>query len=323
MCRLLLSLAPPSNANSTMIALVIAFPASELLLSHCSLIASTQIVLPRQQCQLLPAERIIFMISSAAKKRKLSVEQNFQRILAQDAATSANENRVNNEFPPDERMVESCDANETQPPPPMKTESTMNSLLMNVWLKVAMPMNACSNVTTIMTAAEALPMTHFPIATQVSCWQGMIQCHLRMMIKMISFLMTSIFGLEATDDGTTDDGQSLKTTSASCHGANIDGNPQVMMYQYKEEKPPTAEDDIEFTNLEVAELELCKTLVSSFVVERQRVIKFKHLNVVFTFLHAIKCITNHHLNLFSLFIIFHLVEYSKTKDNSTALNRLG
>jgi hypothetical protein len=50
-----------------MIALVVAFPASELLLSHCSLIASTQIDLHRQQCQLLPAERIIFMISSAAK----------------------------------------------------------------------------------------------------------------------------------------------------------------------------------------------------------------------------------------------------------------
>jgi hypothetical protein len=29
-----------------------------------------------------------------------------------------------------------------------------------------------------------------------------------------------------------------------------------MMYQDKEEKPPTAEDDIEFANLEVAELEL-------------------------------------------------------------------
>jgi hypothetical protein len=41
-----------------------------------------------------------------SKKRKLTVEQNFQRILAQEAATSANENRVNNEFPPNEPMVE-------------------------------------------------------------------------------------------------------------------------------------------------------------------------------------------------------------------------
>jgi hypothetical protein len=86
-------------------------------------------------------------------------------------------------------------------------------------------------------------------------------------------------------------------------------------------------------------------LVSSFVVEWQQVIKFKHLNVVFTFLHAIKYITNHHLDLFSLFLVFHLVKNSKaiggirgtvsidafiqialaatTKDNSTALNWLG
>jgi hypothetical protein len=47
-----------------------------------------------------------------SKKRKLTVEQNFQRILAQDAAASANKNRVNNEFPPNEPMVESRDANE-------------------------------------------------------------------------------------------------------------------------------------------------------------------------------------------------------------------
>ncbi len=40
------ALAPPSNSNSTTIAFVVAFPASELLSSHRSLIASTQIVLP-------------------------------------------------------------------------------------------------------------------------------------------------------------------------------------------------------------------------------------------------------------------------------------
>jgi hypothetical protein len=61
----------------------------------------------------LPAERIIFIYDLFySKKRKLSIEQNFQRILAQDAAASANKNRVNNEFPPDEPMVESRDANE-------------------------------------------------------------------------------------------------------------------------------------------------------------------------------------------------------------------
>ena len=68
------------------------------------------------------------------------------------------------------------------------------------------------------------------------------------------FIFDDIFGLEVTDDGTTDNGQPLETTSTSRHGTNVDSNPQVMMYQDKEEKPPTAVDDIEFTNLEVAEL---------------------------------------------------------------------
>jgi hypothetical protein len=73
-----------------------------------------------------------------------------------------------------------------------------------------------------------------------------------------NFTFDDIFGLERTDDGTTDGGQSLETTPPdSCHGADdvIDGTPQTMMYQDEEEKPPTAKDDVEFTNLEVAELE--------------------------------------------------------------------
>jgi hypothetical protein len=41
-----IALAPPSNANSTTIALFIAFPTSELLLSHHSIIASSQIISP-------------------------------------------------------------------------------------------------------------------------------------------------------------------------------------------------------------------------------------------------------------------------------------
>jgi hypothetical protein len=41
-----IALAPPSNANSTTIALFVAFPASELLLSHHSIIVSSQIISP-------------------------------------------------------------------------------------------------------------------------------------------------------------------------------------------------------------------------------------------------------------------------------------
>jgi hypothetical protein len=158
-----IALTPLSDANLTMIVLAIAFPASELLLSHQSIITSTQIIPPRQQCQLLPTERRIFMISSTAKSGSSASNKTFREFLLKK-----------------------------QPPPPTKTESTTNSLLMNQWSNVVLPMNASLNVTTIMMAKARL-MTHFPIAMQVSCWQGMIQCHLRMMmIKMILFLMTCL-----------------------------------------------------------------------------------------------------------------------------------
>jgi hypothetical protein len=47
-----------------------------------------------------------------SKKWKLSIKQNFQRTLAQEAAASTNENRVNNKLPTNEAMVESSNANE-------------------------------------------------------------------------------------------------------------------------------------------------------------------------------------------------------------------
>jgi hypothetical protein len=102
--------------------------------------------------------RIIIQICECANP-----QQNFQRILAQEAATSANENRVNNKFPPDEPMVKHRAADEH-----MSERDNRND-------------------------GQAWLMTHFPIAMQVLCWQGMIQCHLMMMmIKMILFLMTCL-----------------------------------------------------------------------------------------------------------------------------------
>jgi hypothetical protein len=162
-----------------------------------------------------------------SKKRKLSVEQNFQRILAQDAAASANENRVKNEFPPDEPMVESRDANEC-----MLERDNHN----DGGRGLADDPFSDSNASFVLARDDSM-------SSEDDDDQN-------------DFIFDDIFGLEVMDDGTTDDGQSLKTTSASRHVANVDGNPQVMMYQDEEEKPPTAEDDIELTNLEVAELEL-------------------------------------------------------------------
>jgi hypothetical protein len=161
-----------------------------------------------------------------SKKRKLSVEQNFQRILAQEAAASANENRVNNKLPPDEPMVENSDANERMSERDNHTYSR----------GVADDPFSDSDASFMLARDDSM-------SSEDDDDQN-------------DFIFDDMFGLEATDDGTIDNGQSLETTSASCHGANVNGNPQVMMYQDEEEQPPTAEDDIEFTNLEVAALEL-------------------------------------------------------------------
>ena len=162
-----------------------------------------------------------------SKKWKLSIKQNFQRILAQEAAASANENRVNNEFPPDEPMVESSNANEC--------------------------MSECDNHTYSQGVADD-PFSNSDASFVLARDDSMSS---EDDDDQNDFIFDDMFGLEATDDGTTDNGQSLETTSASRHGANVDSNPQVMMYyQDEEEQPPTAEDDIESTNLEVAELEL-------------------------------------------------------------------
>jgi hypothetical protein len=68
-----------------------------------------------------------------------------------------------------------------QLPLPMKTESTTNSLPMNLRLKVAMPMNACLNVTTILTDEDD--------ATDVSTRQdSQIQQAAEKLTRPISFV---------------------------------------------------------------------------------------------------------------------------------------
>jgi hypothetical protein len=164
----------------------------------------------------------------ASKKRKLYVEQNFQRILAQEAAASTNENRDNNKFPPDEPMVESHDADE-----PMSERAYQHSN------------EGAADDPLSDGEASFAPSSDDSMSSEDDCDQ-------------YNFTFDDIFGLEMTDDGTTDGGQSLEMAPPdSRHGADdvIDGTPRTMMYQDEEEKPPTAKDDVEFTDLEVAELE--------------------------------------------------------------------
>jgi hypothetical protein len=154
-----------------------------------------------------------------SKKWKLSVKQNFQRILAQEAAASANENRVNNKFPPDEPMVESSDANECR--------------------------SECDNHTYSRGVADD-PFSDSDASFVLARDDSMSS---EDDDDQNDFIFDDMFGWEATDDGTTDNGQSLETSSASCHGTNVNGNPQEMMYQDEEEQPPTAEDELELLML--------------------------------------------------------------------------
>jgi hypothetical protein len=136
-----------------------------------------------------------------SKKWKLSIQQNFQRILAEEAAASTNENRVNNKFPPDEPMVKRCAANEH--------------------------MSECDNRNDGQGMADE-PFSDsdesFVLARDDSISSEDDD-------DQNDFIFDYMFGLEATDDGTTDNRQSLETTSASRQGANVNGNPQVTMYQ--------------------------------------------------------------------------------------------
>jgi hypothetical protein len=90
-----------------------------------------------------------------------------------------------------------------------------------------------------------------------------------------NFIFDYIFAIEATDDGMTHSRQSLKMTHASHLCA---GTPQTVMYQDEEEKPPTAKDDIEFTNLEVAGLELLMLCDASSA-------RCRFFDIILTFLH--------------------------------------
>jgi hypothetical protein len=205
--------------------LVIARPASELLLGHHSIIASTdhssslsKAAMPNFGCR----KSVHDLFTS--KKRKLSVQQNFQQLLAQQAAASTNENRVSNEFPPNEPMVKSCDGEENAD-------------------------ECMSECTDHNDGHQGATEDSFSDSKASFVLLSDDSRSLEDDDNQNNFIFDDIFGIETMDDGMTDDQQSLKMTPASC-------TPQTMMYQDKVEKPPRAEDDVEFTDLEVAGLEL-------------------------------------------------------------------
>jgi hypothetical protein len=137
-----------------------------------------------------------------SKKWKLSVQQNFQRILAQEAATatvSTNENRGNNKFPPNEPMVKSRDANEHMSKPIANSNEGMAD-------------NLVSNG-----KASSMPSCDDSMSSEDDYNQN-------------NFTFDVLFGLETMDDGITDNGQSvIETTPPNSRNGRpnniIDGTP--------------------------------------------------------------------------------------------------
>jgi hypothetical protein len=95
-----------------MIVLVVTSPASELFLHHHPLIPSRQIISPAS-AEAMPTftsrENVSLLRS---KKQKLNVQQSCLQILGQEVLATTNGNRVSNDTPPNEPMVESHDCEE-------------------------------------------------------------------------------------------------------------------------------------------------------------------------------------------------------------------
>jgi hypothetical protein len=51
-----------------------------------------------------------------------------------------------------------------------------------------------------------------------------------------------------------------------------------------------------------------ESFVSGFIIERTAILELLHLNVVFTFLHAVECIRHHPQYRLSLLVIFYLIK---------------
>jgi len=170
------------------------------------------------------AQRKNFNQLRASKKRKLTIEQNIQRMLAQEAVADANENITNNNsLPLNEPMEESLaeerpsagdgaslsDGDDSFAPPSDRSMSSDDDSNPN------------------------------------------------------DFGFDDIFGFGQFDDQTSsdDDGDSPDGTlpsDSSRHGEDdvVDATPATMVYQDDDEKPTIAENEVEFSELEVAQLDL-------------------------------------------------------------------
>ena len=172
-----------------------------------------------------------------SKKRKLNVQQSFQQILAQEVVTITNGDRVSNAAPPNEPMVESCDAKENASCQSMAEDSLSDSKTSYV----------LAHDDPLLSEEDDNP-------------------------NNLSFDDDNIFGFDllSSVDGMNDDRQSLETPAVHLSADIVKHTPPTMIYQDEDQNPPTAEDDVKFTDLEVATLglmQLCNVMTLVPIVD--------------------------------------------------------
>jgi hypothetical protein len=176
----------------------------------------------------------------SSKKCKLNIQQSFQRILAQELAqelaTSANDNRVSNDFPPNEPMVKSRhgqeNANKCMAECPNSEYNDGHQ---------GMEEDSFSGSETSFSPVDDDSMSSEEDGDP----------------NNLSF-DDDIFGLDLMSlaEGMNDNQQSLKTTTVHLSGSDVNVMPPTRIYQDEDQNPPTTEDDIKFSDLEVAALGL-------------------------------------------------------------------
>jgi hypothetical protein len=177
----------------------------------------------------------------SSKKLKVNIQQSFQRILAQELAqelaTSTNDNRVSNNFPPNEPMVESRHGQENA----KKCMAERPNSEYNDGHQ-GMEEDSFSSSKTSFSPVDDDSMSSEEDGDP----------------NNLSF-DDDIFGLDlmSSAEGMNDDRQSLKTTTVHLSGSDVDVMPPTRIYQHEDQNPPTTEDeDIKFSDLDVAALGL-------------------------------------------------------------------
>ncbi len=168
--------------------------------------------------------------NSRSKRRKLNVQRSLQRILAQELIADNNGNRVTNESLSDELMIESCDCEENSDASMAEPSDTRENG--NI---------SDGEISFVPPADESMSSDEEDDPNN------------------LSFDENNLFGFDlmlSKEEGMNDNQESVETAPAGLAANDMGETPQAMIYQDEDKTPPTAEDDVEFSDLEVAGLGL-------------------------------------------------------------------